>query len=190
MFNPDIKIRIDVDYAIEMVKVIEDTADVKTKLELLKQFSAMYRGEFLQGENTDSMVVANARYHYKGIYIEQMSTMLKLMFDAKDYNSVTKYAGDVLTHNPRSVDIHCWRMMALFKLGKLDLMKGAQDNAKEYLDENEFLLLQSMVENAVRRETSLDFNAGKYDVILASMRSKDRNVVVISPELLRENVGV
>ncbi len=157
MFNPELKIRIDVDYAIDMVKVIEDTADATTKIELLKQFYSTYRGDFMQGEITDSMVVTNARFHYKGIYIEQMNTMLKLMFDAKDYASVTKYAGNILVLNPRSVEIHCWRMMALFKLGKLELMKGAQDSAEEYLDEKEFVLLQNMVESAVRRETSLDF---------------------------------
>ena len=57
MFNPELKIRIDVDYAIDMVKVIEDTADATTKIELLKQFYSTYRGDFMQGEITDSMVV-------------------------------------------------------------------------------------------------------------------------------------
>lgn len=185
MFNPELKIRIDVDYAIDMVKVIEDTADATTKIELLKQFYSTYRGDFMQGEITDSMVVTNARFHYKGIYIEQMNTMLKLMFDAKDYASVTKYAGNILVLNPRSVEIHCWRMMALFKLGKLELMKGAQDSAEEYLDEKEFVLLQNMVESAVRRETSLDFTRGKYEVIFHSMHMKDGRFVGRNAEYAR-----
>lgn len=185
MFNPELKIRIDVDYAIDMVKVIEDTADATTKIELLKQFYSTYRGDFMQGEITDSMVVTNARFHYKGIYIEQMNTMLKLMFDAKDYASVTKYAGNILVLNPRSVEIHCWRMMALFKLGKLELMKGAQDSAEEYLDEKEFVLLQNMVESAVRRETSLDFTRGKYEVIFHSMHMKDGRFVGRNAEYVR-----
>ena len=185
MFNPELKIRIDVDYAIDMVKVIEDTVDATTKIELLKQFYSTYRGDFMQGEITDSMVVTNARFHYKGIYIEQMNTMLKLMFDAKDYASVTKYAGNILVLNPRSVEIHCWRMMALFKLGKLELMKGAQDSAEEYLDEKEFVLLQNMVESAVRRETSLDFTRGKYEVIFHSMHMKDGRFVGRNAEYAR-----
>ena len=185
MFNPELKIRIDVDYAIDMVKVIEDTADATTKIELLKQFYSTYRGDFMQGEITDSMVVTNARFHYKGIYIEQMNTMLKLMFDAKDYASVTKYAGNILVLNPRSVEIHCWRLMALFKLGKLELMKGAQDSAEEYLDEKEFVLLQNMVESAVRRETSLDFTRGKYEVIFHSMHMKDGRFVGRNAEYAR-----
>lgn len=185
MFNPELKIRIDVDYAIDMVKVIEDTADATTKIELLKQFYSTYRGDFMQGEITDSMVVTNARFHYKGIYIEQMNTMLKLMFDAKDYASVTKYAGNILVLNPRSVEIHCWRMMALFKLGKLELMKGAQDSAEEYLDEKEFVLLQNMVESAVRRETSLDFTRGKYEVIFHSMHMNDGRFVGRNAEYVR-----
>ena len=182
--NPKLTIDIDVDHAIEMVKVIEDTADAMTKINLLKQFYNVYRGEFLQGEVTESMVVANARYHYKGIYIEQMNTMLKLMFDAKDYASVTKYAGNILALNPRSVDIHCWRMMALFKLGKLDLMKGAQDNAEEYLDEKEYVLLQNMVEAAVRRETSLDFTRGKYEKIFRAMHMANQRIAGKNPEIV------
>ena len=182
-FNPDLAIDIDVNHAVEMVKVIEDTADAVTKINLLKQFYMMYRGDFLQGEITDSMVVANARYHYKGIYIEQMNTMLKLMFDLKDYAGVTKYAGNILALNPRSVDIHCWRMLALFKLGKLDLMKGAQDNAEQYLDEKEYILLQNMVEAAVRRETSLDFTRGKYELIFQSMHLANKKIVGLNPEI-------
>ena len=70
-------------------------------------------------------------------------------------------------------------MLALFKLGKLDLMKGAQDNAEQYLDEKEYILLQNMVEAAVRRETSLDFTRGKYELIFQSMHLANKKIVAI-----------
>ena len=71
------------------------------------------------------------------------------------------------------------------KVGKLELMKGAQDSAEEYLDEKEFVLLQNMVESAVRRETSLDFTRGKYEVIFHSMHMKDGRFVGRNAEYAR-----
>ena len=143
--NPNLHINADVSNAMELMKAIEDSSDIDSKVELCRKCLAMYRGEFLQGEKHDVIFLDETRFIYKSMFLEKMDILLELLYNQKRYEAVVGTSTSVLMIAEASVDAYCWKIAAYRKLGKMDLMKGSFDSATRILDRDELALLLEKV---------------------------------------------
>lgn len=120
---------------------IDDSSDVLAKLELLCKFHALFHGEFMGSTFTRNAFIRENRLHYKLKYIEKMEVFMKLLCLQGDYSGVEGYCNDILKVYPDSADIHFWRIVALYKQGHIDSVKGIDENLKDVMDERAYSIL-------------------------------------------------
>ena len=140
-FNPKLKIITDVSLAEELMHAIDDSSDVLAKLELLRKFHALFHGEFMGSIFTRNAFIRENRLHYKLKYIEKMEVFMKLLCLQGDYNGAEGYCNDILKVYPDSADIHFWRIVALYKQGHIDSVKGIDENLRDVMDERAYSIL-------------------------------------------------
>ena len=140
-FNPKLKIITDVSLAEELMHAIDDSSDVLAKLELLRKFHALFHGEFMGSTFTRNAFIRENRLHYKLKYIEKMEVFMKLLCLQGDYIGAEGYCNDILKVYPDSADIHFWRIVALYKQGHIDSVKGIDENLRDVMDERAYSIL-------------------------------------------------
>lgn len=140
-FNPNLNIITDVSLAEDRMRAIDDSADVLAKLELLRKFHALFRGEFMGSTFTRNAFIRENRIHYKLKYIEKMEVFMKLLCLQGDYSGAEGYCNDILKVYPDSADIHFWRIVALYKQGHIDSVKGIDENLRDVMDERAYSIL-------------------------------------------------
>lgn len=140
-FNPKLKIITDVSLAEELMHAIDDSSDVLAKLELLRKFHVLFHGEFMESTFTRNAFIRENRLHYKLKYIEKMEVFMKLLCLQGDYSGAEGYCNDILKVYPDSADIHFWRIVALYKQGHIDSVKGIDENLRDVMDERAYSIL-------------------------------------------------
>jgi len=140
-FNPKLNIITDVALAEEMMHTIDDSSDVLAKIELLRRFHALFHGEFMGSTFTRNAFIRENRLHYKMKYIEKMEVFLKLLCVQGDYSGAEGYCNDILKVYPDSADIHFWRIVALYRQGAIDSVKGIDENLRDVMDERAYAIL-------------------------------------------------
>ena len=147
--NPKLEVITDVELAEEMVRAIDDTSDKLAKIELLRKFNSLFRGEFMGNALARNAFMRENRLHYKLKYIEKMETFMKLLYVQGDYNGVAGYCNNILKVYPKSADIQFWRIMALYKLGAIGSVKDVDDILKEVMDERSYGILSRRLQLAL-----------------------------------------
>lgn len=145
--NPELDIITDYEQADAMIKTIDDTSSNTSKEEMLKRFHALYRGEFMQQEEDDVVLIRDLRLYYKKKYLEKIIELVKLLYCKGDYMSAEKYASSALKSYSESVDMYAWTIACLRKLGRGDFAKGTIDLATKNLDTEEMELLKQKLES-------------------------------------------
>lgn len=140
-FNPNLNIITDVSLAEDMMRAIDDSSDILAKLELLRKFHALFRGEFMGSMFTRNAFIRENKLHYKLKYIEKMEVFMKLLCLQGDYSGAEGYCNDILKVFPDSADIHFWRIVALYKQGHIDSVKGIDENLRDVMDERAYSIL-------------------------------------------------
>ena len=140
--NQHLRINVDVENVIELMKTMEDTIDPNTKIEMLRKFLHMYRGELLAGDSLDCMLIDEQRLLYRTMFVEKMDMLLNCLYMKRDYLSVIRYSVDILKLSPKNLDVYAWRIAAYKRLGKKVLVKENYDNICKSLDEEEQLILE------------------------------------------------
>ena len=125
--NPALQVIVDVILAEELMCAIDDASDRLAKIELLRKFHALFQGEFMGTTFTRNSFIRENRLHYKLKYIEKMEVLMKL--------------NDILKVYPDCVDIHFWRIVALYKQGYIDSVREIDENLRELLDERTYSIL-------------------------------------------------
>lgn len=142
-----LNIESDVDTFEKMVKLIDDTGIIDSKIDILKDFYVKYQDDFLPGM-TECEWILTSRQDYRRRYIEKMSLMLRLLHGKRDYTSVVRYGTDILKRFPHSVEIRYWQVVALWELGEADILKHSIDAGKEILQEHEWgLFIELLAKN-------------------------------------------
>ena len=153
--NPDLKIVFDTDSAMELIKSIEDATTSKSKLELMKTFLTMYRGDYLLSVQEDYPFVEESRICHKQKFATKMDEFLRLLYDQHKYEALAGYAADILKILPASVDVYCWRVAAFKLLGKMDIANATLKTARRTLDEDERKLLEEKLNGVIYMEKKL-----------------------------------
>ena len=161
--NPKLNIITDVSVAEEMMRAIDDSSDVLAKIELLRKYHALFQGQFMGNTFSRNAFIRENRLHYKLKYIEKMEVFMRLLCAQGDYSGAAGYCYDILKLYPDSVDIHFWRIVALYKQGCIDSVKGIDENLRDLLDERTYSILC--------RRLQLELNISK-DVLEMSSDSK------------------
>lgn len=143
----EVDILTDYEQADAMIKTIDDTSSNTSKEEMLKRFHALYRGEFMQQEDDDVVLIRDLRLYYKKKYLEKIIELVKLLYCKGDYMSAEKYASSALKSYSESVDMYAWTIACLRKLGRGDFAKGTIDLATKNLDTEEMELLKQKLES-------------------------------------------
>lgn len=147
MLNPDMEIFVDANHVSDIMKIIEDTSDVSAKLEMLRKFMAMYRGEFMQDEKADNLFLDEQRSLYNTAFLGKMDLLLELLYSQRQYQALAGYSMDVLKIYPGSVNAYAWRISAFKQMGQMDLVKATFETANNIFDDEELSMLKSKIEN-------------------------------------------
>ena len=139
--NPALQVIVDVILAEELMRAIDDASDRLAKIELLRKFHALFQGEFMGTTFTRNSFIRENRLHYKLKYIEKMEVLMKLLIEQGDYTGAAGYCNDILKVYPDCVDIHFWRIVALYKQGYIDSVREIDENLRELLDERTYSIL-------------------------------------------------
>lgn len=139
--NPALQVIVDVILAEELMRAIDDASDKLAKIELLRKFHALFQGEFMGTTFTRNSFIRENRLHYKLKYIEKMEVLMKLLIEQGDYTGAAGYCNDILKVYPDCVDIHFWRIVALYKQGYIDSVREIDENLGELLDERTYSIL-------------------------------------------------
>ncbi len=139
--NPALQVIVDVILAEELMRAIDDASDKLAKIELLRTFHALFQGEFMGTTFTRNSFIRENRLHYKLKYIEKMEVLMKLLIEQGDYTGAAGYCNDILKVYPDCVDIHFWRIVALYKQGYIDSVREIDENLRELLDERTYSIL-------------------------------------------------
>ena len=129
--NPALQVIVDVILAEELMRAIDDASDKLAKIELLRKFHALFQGEFMGTTFTRNSFIRENRLHYKLKYVEKMEVLMKLLIEQGDYNGAAGYCNDILKVYPDCVDIHFWRIVALYKQGYIDSVREIDENLRE-----------------------------------------------------------
>lgn len=150
ILNPDMEINVDVNNVIELLKTIEDTVDVDAKIEMLRKFMTMYRGEFMQDETMDNYFIEEKRNLYNTTFMAKMDYLLELLYNQRKYDSLIAYSLDILNIYPGSLNTYAWRVSAFRQQGQMDLMKATLNAANSLLDEDEQEMLAEKIESIAK----------------------------------------
>lgn len=144
--NPKLEVIVDVEVAEKMMRTIDDTSSENAKIELLKKFRAMYRGELMAQECADEGFIMEQRLFYKQKYIEKNSELISLLYNQGDYTSAEKYALDAIKAFPQSVELCAWLIACMKKLGKIEAAKTALEAGAKLFDAEEFEMLRAKLD--------------------------------------------
>ena len=150
--NSKLDIVVDANYAIEMVKLIEDQSDVKNKIEMLKVFLGYYRGDFLAQHIEAHSFISEKRLKYRAMFNSKMEDLLKYLYGLRKYESLEGYSADFLEICPESTGIYVWRAAALNALNKKESLNDTLDTAKAVLEHNEYKSLCSRLLKITKAE--------------------------------------
>jgi len=136
--NPNLEIIADADYVLDAVKSIEDQSDAKTKIEMIKQFKALYRGGFVECLSDNTVFISEKRMKYKAILNEKMVDLLKLLYGQKEYDSLERYSSDLIEISPECVGLYVWRAVGYATTNRKDRMNYTFDMARNILEPDEY----------------------------------------------------
>jgi len=143
--NPNLEIFVDANHVSEMMKTIEDAGDKQAKLEMLRRFMAMYRGEFLQEETYDNLFIQEYQSLFNVTFVSKMDMLLEILYSRGQLDALIGYSHDILTIYPGSVNVYAWRISAFRARGQMDLAKETFKKAKLIFDEEELKMLTEKV---------------------------------------------
>lgn len=155
--NQNLNINVDVENVIELMKTIEDTTDIYSKIELLKRFLIMYRGELLGRDSIDCLMINEQRLLYRVMFSEKMDLFLRSLYLQCDYNAVIGFSHDILKVYPKNIDVYAWRISAYKMLEKITLCKDTYRHLCESLDEDEIQILNDKL-GRIEKLFDEDFN--------------------------------
>ena len=135
--NPELNIITDVDMFEEYWVQSQSAVTLETKIELLKQAIALYKGDMLPTASSEHWLMPHElAYRYKciGIYNE----LLKALFEAGNYASVQHYASTALKLDRANVDAYYWLIRTMKIKDSAVLAKGELQLASHALTDEEY----------------------------------------------------
>lgn len=135
--NPELNIITDVDMFEEYWVQSQSAVTLETKIELLKQAIALYRGDILPTASSEHWLMPHElAYRYKciGIYNE----LLKALFEAGNYTGVQHYASAALKLDRANVDAYYWLIRTMKIKDSAVLAKGELQLASHALTDEEY----------------------------------------------------
>lgn len=135
--NPKLNIITDVSRFEDYWQQAQNTVTMQTKIELLKNAVALYKGSVFQSASGEHWLIAHElAYQYKcaGIYNE----LMKAYFETQNYASVQYYAANALKLDENNVDAYYWKIRALKRKDSMAMVKGELKMAEHILEKNEY----------------------------------------------------
>ncbi|MCF0158838.1 MAG: hypothetical protein HUJ83_10045 [Veillonella sp.] len=144
-FNPELSVVTDIDSSRNYLKIIEDTTDMSTKLELLCKWPGQFKGVFLQNTALDCSWVSERRTAWDIDYQKYVGELITLLMEHFEYDSAEKYADSVLTMYPANGELYYAKLVAEMKRRDLNALGGTLQLAARNLEKEERAVLFTKV---------------------------------------------
>lgn len=82
------------------------------------------------------MTLSETNYHSK--YLGSTNELLKIFFEAHDYKDIQKYASQSLVLDSANKEAYLWLILAMDKLGSVEMAKGELRTAEKVLIDEEY----------------------------------------------------
>ena len=147
--NPELNIITDVDMFEELWIQSQNAVTMETKIELLKQAIALYKGDIFPTASSEHWLMPHElAYKYKclGIYNE----LMKVLFEVGNYTTVQSYASAALKLDRANVDAYYWLIRTMKIKDSASLAKGELQLANHVLTDEEYKELIERLERTVQ----------------------------------------
>lgn len=101
------------------------------RLSVLKRAEALYKGDFLEGY--DSQWCEEARRHYSALYRDVLRSITDLLFERGEYESCAEYLEKLLSSDPLSDDVNAKLMLTYHLIGRRSTALAVYDHFRSLL---------------------------------------------------------
>ena len=133
------------------------------RVDVLKQAVNLYKGNVLASVDAASWLMLTVN-HYNLRYIGMVNELLRTLDEQKDYHNLQKYATQSLAVEPGNVKAHYWLMIAMYRMGAVEMAHSQLEMAREYLTDEEYRDLLAELKKANVAPSLEHFRNGKYFV--------------------------
>lgn len=143
--NPELSIDMDLNYADELLKAVDDATDSKAKFELLTKCFNAFCGDFMVSIHDECAIMANYRMNYRRRFLDKMDQYMDLLYRQNDYEAIVRKTSKLLEYFPRNLDLLFWNVMALLQQHKYGIVKSHTEDFQKMLDNEECKMLHERV---------------------------------------------
>ncbi len=146
--NPDLKIQADFEHFEELCTSITPFMLKDSKICVLKEAVEVYDGRLFPSAEGELWLIPHMT-HYRLMYIESVERLMRLLNEAKDYQTMQDYAMMAVQIEPDNMRIIYWLVVSMRKNGAVEMAKKHLDSAKARLFEEEYRELERMLGIAI-----------------------------------------
>lgn len=135
--NPELNIITDIQQFEKLWLESQAALSTEAKKELLKKIVEIYKGTILSSASGEHwLTLSETNYHSK--YLGSTNELLKIFFEAHDYKDIQKYASQSLVLDSANKEAYLWLILAMDKLGSVEMAKGELRTAEKVLIDEEY----------------------------------------------------
>jgi DNA-binding SARP family transcriptional activator len=136
LWNPDIKCTVDVENLETLCRDVEETdTDAEQKLDMYRQITYLYKGDFLPKLSELIWVVTNSA-HYHALYLHAIQKFSDLLVEKELWSELNDLCTKALEIDPFDERLHSLLIVSLLRQGNSAAALGHYETATDFLYKN------------------------------------------------------